>query len=449
MILSNSVKLLSDSKVEAVIRISREFVKNKYNEFLRDYSTRLKVQGFRVGKIPFSIIESKYSSNLKALTMEKIIHKSLEEFFKSATYKPLGYAVPKVIDEKLEIDFEKDFEFTVIYETYPEFEIPDISHILVEIPEVVVSDSDVEDELRLLQIENSIVVEDKGDVKRDSIVKVDFVELDDSLGEILTTKRQDFVFTVGESNNYYGFDEDIIGMKRHEEKIIEKTYGVDYKFSELVGSLKRLKITIKDIKKRDIPDLDDDFAKDINDSFNTLEELKEHIRKNMLTMTKEKQKSLKLSKLLSDVSERLSIEIPPAMFEAELKNVLNEFSKQNKISLEQLGNSLQSLEGFGDDIFRDNVLKNLKSKLILQKMVDDDIEEVTDVDLDKELARQAENTKMELSEVRRFYEEKNLLGILKDEIKEQRVKSKILNDVKEVKLKKIAFREFISYKIGE
>ncbi|AYE36466.1 trigger factor [Borrelia turcica IST7] len=448
MILSNSVKLLPDSKVEAVIRISKEFVKGKYNEFLKDYSSRLKVQGFRTGKVPFSIIESKYSSNLKALTVEKVIHKSLEDFFKSAVYKPLSYATPKILDEKLDIDFEKDFEFTVVYEAYPEFEIPDISNILVEIPEVIVSDSDVENELKLLQTENSIVVEDKDGVKKGSIVRVNFVELDDSLTEILSTRRQDFVFTVGESNNYYGFDEDIIGMKKDEERIVEKTYGEDYRFRELAGSVKKLKITVEDIKRRDVPELDDDFAKDINDSLNTLEELKEHIRANMLKLVKEKEKDLKLSKLLSDVSEKLNIEVPPAMFEAELNNALNQFSEQNKISIDQLRSSLNELEG-EDYIFKDNVLKNLKSKLILQKMVDNDGEEVTDIDLEQYLARQAEDTKMELAEIRKFYEERNLLRILKDEIKRQKVKDKILENVKEIRINKISFRDFVNYEMGK
>ncbi|WP_421622626.1 trigger factor [Borrelia sp. MN22-0132] len=447
MILNNDVKLIPGSKVEAVIRISKRFVKSKYNEILQDYSSRLKVKGFRIGKVPFSIIEGKYSDNIKALTIEKLIHKSLEEFFKSATYKPLSYAVPKILDETLEIDLSKDFEFTVVYEAYPEFELSDISNVEVEIPEVCVSDSDVEEELKLLQLENAMVVEDSGDVKEGSIVRVDFVELDDSLSEILTTKRQDFVFTVGESNNYYGFDNDIIGMKKDEEKIVEKNYGMDYKFSELANSFKRLKITLKDIKRRDIPELDDDFAKDIKDSFNTLEDLKEHIRENMLRVVKERSESLKLSKLLSDIAEKLNIEIPSSMFEAELKNVLNEFSHQNKINFEQLSSST-GLEGI-NDVFKENVLKKLKSKLVFQKIVDNDLTEVTDSDLEDELVKQAENAKMKLAEIKKFYRDKKLLGILKDEIKRQKVKDKILKNVKEINSKKVAFRDFINYKTGE
>ncbi|AHH03603.1 Trigger factor, ppiase [Borrelia nietonii YOR] len=445
MILNNDVKLIPGSKVEAVIRISKKFVKGKYNEILQDYSSRLKIKGFRIGKVPLSIIEGKYSDNIKALTIEKLIHKSLEEFFKRATYKPLSYAVPKILDEKLEIDFNKNFEFTVVYEAYPEFEMPDIFNVEVEIPDVIVSDSDVENELKLLQLENAMVVADSGDVKVGSIVRVDFVELDDYLNEILTTKRQDFVFTIGESDNYYGFDDDIIGMKKDEEKIIEKNYGADYKFSELANSFKRLKVIVKDIKKRDLPELDDAFAKDIKDSFDTLEDLKKDIRENMLRLVKEKSESLKFSKLLSDVAEKLNIEIPSAMFEAELKNVLSEFSDQNKIDLKKLNDAYIGLEGVSD-IFKENVLKRLKSKLVFQKIVDNDLTEITDADLEKELVKQAEDTEMKLSKVKRFYKEKKLLGILKDEIKKQKVKDKILKNVKEIKLKEVAFRDFINYK---
>ncbi len=120
----------------------------------------------------------------------------------------------------------------------------------MEVPEVFIDDSDIDNEIKSLQIENSIIIEDEeGVVKKDSIVKVDFVELDDLLNEIVSTKRQDFVFTVGKSETYYDFDRDVIGMRINEERVIEKSYITDYKFEELAGSLKKLKIKIKSIKK--------------------------------------------------------------------------------------------------------------------------------------------------------------------------------------------------------
>ncbi|ACH93546.1 trigger factor [Borrelia duttonii] len=448
MILTSNVKLMPGSKVEAVIQISKEFVKAKYNEILKDYSSRLKVKGFRTGRVPFSIIEGKYSDNIRALAIENLIHKSLEEFFESAIYKPLSYAVPKILDEKLEINFDKDFEFTFVYESYPEFEISDISNFKVEIPEVVISDSDIEDELKLLQFENSIIVEDNGSVKVGSIVRVDFVELDDSLNEILATKRQDFVLTVGESDDYYGFGYDIIGMKKDEEKIVEKNYGSDYKFSELANTSKRLKIGVKDIKRRDIPELDDAFAKDVKDSLNTLEDLRDYVRENMLKVVQEKTNSLKLSKLLSGIAEKVNIDVPSSMFEAELKNVINEFSHQNKINITQLQNSSTGLEGV-NDVFKENVLNKLKSKLVFQKMVDNDSSEVTELDLENELIKQAQNLKMAPQDVKKFYKERNLFGLLKDEIKRQKVKEKILQDLEEIKLEKVSFRDFVNYKTGE
>nr|WMW27259.1 Trigger factor [Borrelia puertoricensis] len=134
------------------------------------------------------------------------------------------------------------------------------------------------------------------------------------------------------------------------------------------------------------------------------------------------------------------------MFEAELKNVLNEFSHQNKINFEQLSSST-GLEGI-NDVFKENVLKKLKSKLVFQKIVDNDLTEVTDSDLEDELVKQAENAKMKLAEVKKFYRDKKLLGILKDEIKRQKVKDKILKNVKEINSKKVAFRDFINYKTG-
>ncbi len=231
MILSKDIKLLPGSKVEVIIRVSKNVIQEKYKSLLQDYSSRLKIQGFRIGKVPINIIENKYSEGLRATVLEEVINDSFKEFFKEEPKRPLSYAAPIIKEKDLRLDLDKDFEFTFVYETYPEFEIPSVDSIdiEVEVPEVFIDDSDIDNEIRRLQIENSIIIEDEeGVVKKDSIVKVDFVELDDLLNEILSTKRQDFVFTVGKSETYYDFDRDVIGMRINEEKVFRKIlhYGL-------------------------------------------------------------------------------------------------------------------------------------------------------------------------------------------------------------------------------
>ncbi len=291
MILSKDIKLLPGSKVEVIIRVSKNVIQEKYKSLLQDYSSRLKIQGFRIGKVPINIIENKYSEGLRATVLEEVVNDSFKEFFKEEPKRPLSYAAPIIKEKDLRLDLDKDFEFTFVYETYPEFEIPSVDSIgiEVEVPEVFIDDSDIDNEIRRLQIENSIIIEDEeGVVKKDSIVKVDFVELDDLLNEILSTKRQDFVFTVGKSETYYDFDRDVIGMRINEEKVLEKSYITDYKFEELAGSSRKLKIKIKSIKKRDLPLIDDEFAQDISDRYNTLDDLKNFIRSDILNVIEEK-----------------------------------------------------------------------------------------------------------------------------------------------------------------
>ncbi|ETZ18771.1 Trigger factor, ppiase [Borrelia duttonii CR2A] len=99
--------------------------------------------------------------------------------------------------------------------------------------------------------------------------------------------------------------------------------------------------------------------------------------------------------------------------------------------------------------FKENVLNKLKSKLVFQKMVDNDSSEVTELDLENELIKQAQNLKMAPQDVKKFYKERNLFGLLKDEIKRQKVKEKILQDLEEIKLEKVSFRDFVNYKTGE
>ncbi|KEO62558.1 trigger factor [Borreliella garinii] len=452
MILSKDIKLLPGSKVEVVIRVSKNVIQEKYKSLLQDYSSRLKIQGFRIGKVPINIIENKYSEGLRATVLEEVINDSFKEFFKEEPKRPLSYAAPTIKEKDLRLDLDKDFEFTFVYETYPEFEIPSVDSldIEVEVPEVFIDDSDIDNEIRRLQIENSIIIEDEeGVVKKDSIVKVDFVELDDLLNEILSTKRQDFVFTVGKSETYYDFDRDVIDMRINEEKVLEKSYITDYKFEELAGSSRKLKIKIKSIKKRDLPLIDDEFAQDISDRYDTLDDLKNFIRSDILNVIEEKKETLKLNKFFSTISEKLEIDIPHSMIEAEIEIAFKDIAKQNKIGLDEFKSIFYSSGYVGGVNLKDEILSNLKSKLIIQKMVDLDPIEVTESDLEDEIARQSENSGMSCEEIKKFYEDQNLISYLKDDIKRKRVKKRILANLKEVKGKQVSFKDFVNYKICE
>lgn len=452
MILSKDIKLLPGSKVEVVIKVSKNVIQEKYNLLLQDYSSRLKIQGFRVGKVPINIIESKYSEGLRATVLEEVVNNSLKEFFKEEPKMPLSYASPTIKEKNLKLNLDKDFEFTFVYETYPEFKIPsfDSIDIEVEVPEVLIDDFDIDNEINRLQIENSIIIEDEeGIVKKDSIVKVDFVELDDVLNEIVSTKRQDFVFTVGKSETYYDFDRDVVGMKLNEERLIEKSYVTDYKFEELAGSSRKLKIKIKSIKKRDLPLIDDEFAKDISDRYNTLDDLKSFIKSNILNLIEEKKEALKLNKFFSTISEKLEIDIPHSMIEAEIEIAFKDIAKQNKISLEEFKSVFYSSGYVGGNNVKDEILSNLKSKLIIHKMVDLDPIEVTESELKDEMIKQSENSGVNYEEIKKFYEDQNLISYLKDDIKRKRVNKKILANLKEVKGKQVSFKDFVNCKICE
>ncbi|MCD2332358.1 trigger factor [Borreliella americana] len=454
MILSKDIKLLPGSKVEVVIRVSKSVIQEKYNSLLQDYSSRLKIQGFRIGKVPINIIENKYSEGLRATVLEEVINNSLKEFFKEESKMPLSYTTPTVKENNLRLNLDEDFEFTFVYETYPEFKIPSFAEIdiKVEIPEVFIDDSDIDDEIRNLQIENAIIIEDEeGVVKKDSIVKVNFVELDHFLNEIVSTKRQDFVFTVGKSETYYDFDKDIIGMRINEERVIEKSYIADYKFKELAGSSRKLKIKIKSIKKRDLPLIDDEFAQDISGKYNTLDDLKNFIKSSLLNIVEEKKETLKLNKFFSIISEKLEIDIPHSMIEVEIEIAFKDSKRQNKnnMSLEEFKNIFYSSGYVGSDNLKDEILKNLKSKLIMQKMIDLDPIEVTESDIEYEMARQSENSGVSYEEIKKFYEDQNLTSYLKDDIKRKRAKKKILENLKEVKGKKVSFKDFVNCKICE
>ena len=445
MKLTKEFTTLEKSAVKLTVTIGKQDVADSYKSTLTKYTKSAQIPGFRKGHVPANVLERKYGEAIKADTLSELIDESFKQIFDEETEnKPLPYAQP-VMDNVPEFDISKDLTYSVTYDIFPKVSVKDFSGVSYKEPQVAISDADIKDELKNMQERNAMVVEKKdGTVAKDDIVTINYCELDEEGKTIKGTEREDFVFTVGSGENIYKIDDEIIGMKKDETKSITKKYKKDDPDEELAGKTKNISVTIKAVKIRDLPALDDDFAQDCNEKFKTLDDLKADIKRNMETAVSRRLKELKNNEILSQLVEKYNFDIPASMLDMELKGRWDMMAQQFQTTPEQLDKMIaasgQTKEAMLKEWTGDSE-KMLKSRIIVDSLIRDRNISVTPEEIEAQYAVIAEQGGMSVDEVKKHYEDPRSKEYLIDDTKENKLFEQIYAEIKISKGDKKSFKE--------
>lgn len=386
---TQKIKDLENSAVELTVTIGKDSVVESYDKIINKYAKTIQIKGFRKGKAPRAVIENKFGDVLKEETMYTLIEDEVQEAIENVEEenKPLQYSSPKLSDEEnLALDLEKDFSFSFTYDIFPKYEIPAYEGYTVEVSDVEIGEQPLAEELKQLQDQNAMVMEKDVAAENESIVTVDYCELDEHDEVIEGTAREGYVFTVGTGYNIYKFDDDIIGMKAGDEKVFEKSFDEEYDIKEYAGKSVKIKAVVKAVKVREIPELDDDFAQDISEEYETLEDLKNATLKKIEERLEAKVKEEKITKLYDQMLEKLEIALPESMIQAELENSWRNFASQSGMQEDQL---MQILEMQGKEKadllneWKPQAERSLKIQLLLDKITAKEGVTVTDEEVEE------------------------------------------------------------------
>ena len=448
MELKKEFKNLEKSAVELTVTIAKKDVESAYKSTMNNYVKNAQIPGFRKGHVPSNVLERKYGESIKADTVATLIDQSFDEIFKEEIdNRPLPYSQPSM-EKAPELDMTKDLVYTVKYDIYPKVSVKDFSGINVKEPQVTISDADLAEELKGMQERNAMVIDKKdGVVAKDDIVTINYCELDDEGKTIAGTERSDFVFTVGSGENIYKIDDEIIGMKKDETKEITKKYKKDDPDEELAGKTKKISVTIKAVKLRDLPALDDDFAQDCNEKYKTLADMKADIKKNMETAKNRRVRELKNNSLLEQLVEKNKFDIPSSMLAAELDGRWRMMAQQFQTSPEQLEKMItasgQTKEAMLKEWTGDSE-KMLKSRIIVDSLIRDRNISVTPEEIEAQYAKIAEEGGMTVEEVKKHYEDPRSKEYLIDDAKENKLYEQLYSEVKVSKGDKLSFKELFA-----
>ena len=450
MKVTKEVTRLENSAVKLTATISKEEVAAGYSKNLAKYAKNVQLPGFRKGKVPPKVLEQKYGDSLKQEALADLIDESLNQIFAEEDAKdirPLPYSQPRLENDKIpEFSTDKDLVFTVVYDVFPTVEVKDFSKIEVKEPQCEVGEKELNEELKAIQERNAMVIDKKdGDpVEKDNIVTIDYSELNDDGSVVDGSKREGFVFTVGTGENIYKIDDDIMGMKKGDTKEITKTYAKDDADADLAGKTKKISVTVKAIKVRDLPALDDDLAQDVNEKYKTLDDLKKDITKGLEANLKRKIEEVKSQSLLDQLVEKNPIVLPASMVAAENEHRWTMMAQQFRTTPEQLEKMVAASGQTKESMLEPwagNAEKMFKARLVVDALLREKNISVTPEEVESEYAKLAEESGTSVEEIKKYYDEPRAKEYIIDEIKEKKLFEELYKQVKVSKGDKVAFAD--------
>ncbi|MHB9997133.1 trigger factor [Bacillus spizizenii] len=382
------------------VEVDAETFKTALDDAFKKVVKQVSIPGFRKGKIPRGLFEQRFG---------------VEALYQDALDILLPVEYPKAVEEagiepvdRPEIDVEKiekgeSLIFTAKVTVKPEVKLGDYKGLGVEKDDATVTDEDVQNELKALQERQAeLVVKEEGAVEEGNTVVLDFEGFVD--GEAFEGgKAENYSLEVGSGSFIPGFEEQLVGLEAGAEKDVEVTFPEEYHAEELAGKPAVFKVKIHEIKAKELPELDDEFAKDIDEEVETLAELTEKTKKR-LEEAKENEADAKLrEELVLKASENAEMDVPQAMVDTELDRMLKEFEQR----LQMQGMNLELYTQFsGQDEaalkeqMKEDAEKRVKSNLTLEAIAKAENLEATDEEVDAELTKMAEAYNMPVENIK-------------------------------------------------
>ena len=397
-------QLEEKNMVKLVIEASAEEFEAGLNAAYNKNKNKISVPGFRKGKAPRKMIEQLYGSQI---FFEDAANEIIPDAYADAA-KESGLDIvsqPKVSIEQLEAG--KPFIFAAEVAVRPEVELGEYKGVEVTKADAEVTDADVEEELKKVQDQNSrtVSVEDRA-VKDGDMTVIDFEGFID--GEAFDGgKGENYPLTIGSHSFIDTFEEQMIGMNIGEEKELNVTFPEDYHAENLKGKPATFKVTVKEIKEKQLPELDDDFAQDVSD-FDTLAEYKDDLKKKIEERKESEAKAKKESEAIEKVVEAAKMDIPQAMIDTQVNRMLEDFAmrlQQQGLSVEQY---FQYTGMTADKIMEEmkpEAVKRIKNSLVLEAVAKAENIEVSEEEFEAELQKMADMYKMEIEKIKEFMQD--------------------------------------------
>ena len=375
---------------------------------------KFSVDGFRKGKAPRKIIEAKYGEDVFfEEALDELLKKGYPEALDALKITPVDRPSMDFGEEKIEKG--KDFTVTIKVTVAPEVAVKNYKGVKVNKVEHQFNPEDVTKELEALQKRNARLVSADRKAEDGDTVSLDYSGfVGEEQFEGGTAENQTLV--LGSKTFIPGFEEQLIGVAAGEEKEVKVTFPEDYHSEEMAGKEAVFKCKVHEIKMQELPDLDDEFAKDVSE-FDTLEEFKEDIKAKLIEHAKEASEYETKNAVMEKVYEENNFDLPQVMIDDQADQMLQEFSQQlaqQGMNLEMYCQYLQKTE---EDIRKEllpDAEKRVKSRMIIEAVADAEGIEASPEDIEEEMQAMAKQYNMEVEKLKELFKVENATYLVQD-----------------------------------
>ncbi len=414
------------NEVKLEITIEAEKFDNAMKKVYFQNAKYFNIPGFRKGKAPMNIVEKYYGAQI---FYEDAFNEVATEAYDEALEANKIDAVSRPVVDIKQMEKGKDVIFTAVVQTKPEVELGKYKGIEIPKVEYKVEEKDIEHELGHMQEHNSrlITVDDRA-LENGDIATIDFEGFVDGVA-FDGGKAEGHELEIGSGSFIPGFEDQLVGMKIDEEREIKVTFPKEYFSKDLAGKEAMFKVKLHEIKRKELPELDDEFAKDVSE-FDTLAELKASIKEKIEKNNEQRQKYETEDLAIKAVCGDVKVDIPSGMVEFEVENMMKDFEQRlsyQGLNLDQYLKMIGKTEEEMKKEYEPQAIEAIKSRLVLEAIIKAEKIEASEDEIKAKMEEMAKNYGKKVEEIS---ENENLKRYLKEGIESEKALEFIVNNAK-------------------
>lgn len=399
------------------IEVSAERFEEEKDRIAKNLKKNVSLPGFRRGKVPYEVVRRRFNEEIRTEAIKSIIPEAFQHAVEKWDLKTIGDPLFKEIDDK----DEEGLKFKVDVEVMPEFELKDYKGLDVTEEEISVSDEEIDSVIERLRDQQATLEKVERPAAEADIVIIDYAPLDQN-GNIEEDKLvKDYAIQLGNQEVFAVFEEAIIGKSVGESDVVEIDYPDDYKPEHLAGKKIRYRFTVKEIKEKVLPPVNEDFAKKINSEVQSVEDLREDIRNSIIEEKSREAENKRKAEAINRIISSNLFDVPRSMVELYKKKLYEEDQRRRQamgLGPETDEEKKRQL----DEVFDNLAEREIKRYFIIEKIAEQENVKVTDEDVEKEIEGLIAKSPESEKQIREYFKKgSDNYSRLKDTIRERKV----------------------------
>lgn len=426
---------IEGSKVKLEVEVAAPEVDTALAKAYRQVVKKINLPGFRKGRVPRRILESRFGPEvLYEEALEILVPSAYEEAVEEAGVEPIGQ--PEF--DLVQIEEGKPLIFNALVEVMPPVEIGTYKGLEAEQDEAKVDDLQIDHHFYMLREQNArLVPREEGPVKQGDLVTIDFKGFVD--GELFEGgEAENYSLEIGSNTFIPGFEEQLIGLNPEEEKEVKVKFPENYRKEDIAGKDALFKVTVKQIKEKQLPDLDDEFVKEISE-FETLDEMKADLKVKLQKNAEEQAKSKLEGELIEKISDASEVALPKVLVDRQIDRMIGELESYLRYQGMEMDQFIE-LSGKTKEEMREekreDAEKRTKANLVLDAIAKKEGITVEDSELEAKIKEIAENYKDDPERIRDILEKQGRIPVMLEEIRIRKVIDLIVGETKVKVVKK-------------